>query len=81
MEYPCDFKLKIIGLNKSSFATEVLSLARKHFPNTNDSSMQSKTSEQGNYLAITLTVYVKDQVTLDMLYVELTQHPDIKMVL
>ena len=81
MEFPCDFQIKIIGTNSDLFATEVLSIARKHFPDTKDTSIRSQASQQGNYLSITLTVYVQDQVTLDMLYMELTKHPDIKMVL
>ncbi len=67
MEFPCDFQIKIIGINNDSFAMEVLSIARKHFPNTGstkDASIRSQSSQQGNYLAITLTLYVHIKMVL-----------------
>ena len=81
MEFPCDFQIKIIGQNKESFAIEIMDIARKHFPALEDSSVRSQLSQQGSFLAITITVYVLDQMSLDALYQELTKHPDIKMVL
>ena len=81
MTFPCDFQIKIIGNNTEVFALEISSIARKHFPTTEDKAIRHQVSQQGNYLSISLTVYVEDQPTLDALYVELTKHPDIKMVL
>ena len=81
MEFPCDFQIKIVGISNDSFTIEVLRIARKYFPDTEETSIRSQASQQGNYLAITLSLYVQDQLTLDSLYMELTKHPDIKMVL
>jgi hypothetical protein len=81
MTFPCDFEIKIIGSNSDSFASEIISIARKHFSDIADTAIQNKPSEQGNYLAISIKLHVKDQATLDGLYMELTKHPDIKMVL
>lgn len=81
MTFPCDFQIKIIGSNTESFEREIIGIARKHFPDITDTSIQSKPSQQGNYVAISITLHVKDQITLDALYMELTKHPDIKMVL
>ena len=81
MVFPCDFNIKIIGTHHESFSMDVLSIAQKHFPETNETSIRSQPSQQGNYLSITLTVHVHEQATLDSLYNELTKHPNIKMVL
>lgn len=81
MEFPCDFLIKIIGKNSAVFAADVANSIRKHFPNTQDNSISSQPSQQSNYIAISVTVHALDQTTLDALYLELTQHPDIKMVL
>jgi len=81
MEFPCDFPIKIIGKNSAAFAIDVANIVRKHFPATPDSSIRSKPSHQASYLAITATVHALNQASLDALYMELTQHPDIKMVL
>jgi len=81
MTFPCDFEIKIIGNNTDSFVREIISIARKHFPDIDDAAIQSKPSGQGNYTAISIKLHVNDQATLDGLYMELTKHPDIKMVL
>lgn len=81
MEFPCDFQLKIIGKHSALFTKEILSIARKHFPDLKDTAVSSRPSQHGRFLAISLNVYVQDQNTLDALYLELTKHPDIKMVL
>ncbi|CEK10680.1 HP0495 family protein [Legionella hackeliae] len=81
IEFPCNFPLKIIGTNTENFFKEIAEIARKHFPETLDEAIVCQESKQGNYLAITVTIFVHDQVTLDALYFELTEHPDIKMVL
>ena len=81
MEFPCDFLVKIIGINSAVFATDVVNIIRKHFPDTSDHSIQSQKSQNSNYLSISVTVHALNQTTLDAFYLELTQHPDIKMVL
>jgi len=81
MTFPCDFQIKIIGKNSETFATDVVNIIRRHFPNTLDDSIRSQPSQQSSYVAISVTVLALNQPTLDALYLELTQHPDIKMVL
>lgn len=81
MTFPCDFQIKIIGSNTKSFAKDIIKIAREHFPDITEASIQKKTSQNDNYLAISIMLHVKDQITLDALYMELTKHRDIKMVL
>jgi uncharacterized protein len=81
IEFPCNFPIKIIGNNTAYFATEIIEITRKHFPNTPDEVIIMQESQHGNYLSLTITVYVHNKQTLDALYLELTKHPDIKMVL
>ena len=81
MDFPCTFPIKIIGINSPSFVTDIERITLKHYPNTHKSAIRNQNSPQGNYIAITVTVEALDQISLDALYLELTQHPDIKMVL
>ena len=81
MTFPCEFQIKIIGDHKESFALEIAAITLKHFPETNESSIRSQVSKNGNFLSLTVSVYVCDQASLDALYQELTKHPDTKMVL
>ncbi|KTC75230.1 hypothetical protein Lbir_0604 [Legionella birminghamensis] len=81
IEFPCDFPLKIIGNNTEFFVQEIIEIVLKHYPQTPAHKISSKNSERGNYVAVTATVFIYDQPSLDNLYRELTSHPDIKMVL
>jgi putative lipoic acid-binding regulatory protein len=81
MEFPCEFPLKIIGKNNANFTNNIIDIVRKHFPDTLDEAIASNISNKNNYLAISVNIYAQDQQTLDNLYYQLTQYPDIKMVL
>ncbi|HAT8103258.1 TPA: DUF493 family protein, partial [Legionella pneumophila] len=52
-----------------------------HFPTFENEHLTHKMSEKNKYLAITVTVYAESQISLDGLYQDLSQHPDVKMVL
>ncbi|PJE12743.1 MAG: DUF493 domain-containing protein [Legionella sp.] len=81
IQFPCNFPIKIIGKKTELFAAEINEIIYKHFPETPDEAIVYQESMRGNYLSITVTVYVHDQQSLDALYQEITKHPDIKMVL
>lgn len=81
LKFPCNFPIKIIGNKTTQFSIEITEIIRKHFPNTPDDDLVHQESQKGNYLSITVIVYVHDQLSLDALYRDLTKHPDIKMVL
>lgn len=81
MEFPCNFPIKVIGINSPNFTSDVTNIARKHFPALLDTDIQIQPSKNQNYLALTVNVLAHNQKSLDALYLELTKHPDIKMVL
>ena len=81
LTFPCQFPIKIIGENNDRLLVEIADIVRQHFPLTADASIQSRTSKQDKYLAITVTVEAHDKPSLDALYQALTKHPGIKMVL
>lgn len=81
MDFPCRFPIKVIGSNNSLFQTHVAAIAKKHYPELPIDSIQSQQSQGGQYVSMTIIVDAFDQSTLDALYIELTQHPDVKMVL
>lgn len=81
MEFPCHFPIKIIGINSEVLLDEIKEITKKHFVDFKEEHLTHKVSQKNNYLAITITVFAKDQEMLDALYQELTKHPDVKMVL
>lgn len=81
IEFPCDFPIKIIGNNTPVFLEEISTIVFSHFPDLDHQSLTHKTSQNSNYLAITVTVFAQNQSMLDAFYMAVNQHPDVKMVL
>lgn len=81
LEFPCDFPIKIMGARVDDFAQTVLEVVLRHAPDFDAGAMQMRPSSKGNYLAITCTVNSTSQAQLDALYIELSSHPMVKVVL
>ncbi len=81
MTFPCDFPLKIFGLANVDFEAAALSIIRKHVPSFSDTALTSRPSENGKYMAISVTIHVDSKAQLDSIYQELSSSPNIIMVL
>lgn len=81
LEFPCEFPIKIMGARVDDFAQTVLGVVLRHAPDFDAATMQMRPSSKGNYLSITCTVNATSQAQLDALYVELSSHPMVKVVL
>ena len=81
ISFPCDFTLKIMGKATGLFKDEIFAIINKHYPSIKKDALQTNASKNGNFLAISVTVHALNQPSLDALYQDLSQHPDIKMVL
>lgn len=77
LEFPCEFTIKIIGKSNETFEVEVLTLVRKHFPDTLEGALKLKHSKQKNYLAYSVTLWVESKETLDALYQDLSDCPQV----
>jgi len=81
LEFPCDFPLKIMGATRDGFAQVVVEVVLKHAPDFDASTVEMRPSKAGNYLSLTCTVRATSKPQLDALYMELTGHPWVKIVL
>ena len=81
IEFPSDFPIKIMGARSDDFAQTVLAIVLRHAPDFDAATMEMRVSKAGNYLSLTCTVRATSQQQLDALYMELTSHPDVKVVL
>ena len=81
LAFPCDFPVKIIGKSTPNFFGEIATIIRQHYHDTQDNAISIQFSQQANYLSISVTIHALDQETLNALYLDLTHHPDIQMVL
>ena len=81
IEFPCDFPLKIMGASRDGFAQAIVDVVLKHAPDFDAASVEMRPSKAGNYLSLTCTVRAHSKAQLDALYLELTGHPWVKIVL
>jgi len=81
IEYPCDFPIKIFGLQQAGFAQAVLEVVTKHDPHFLADSMEMRASKTARYLSLTCTVRATSREQLDAIYQDLCDHPSIVMVL
>ena len=80
-KFPCAFPLKAFGRNSDDFEALVLEIVRRHVPDLDDSAVRSRVSRGNNYRAVTATFMAHSREQLDALYLDLTQHEQVLMVL
>lgn len=81
VEYPCEFPIKVMGETSDAFAVTVLELIRQHAPEFDTTKIDMRASSGGKYLSLTCRIYVTSKPQLDAIYIALTSHPMIKVVL
>lgn len=81
IEYPCHFPIKVMGANVDGYVTALTHIARSFDPTFDASTIELRPSKAGNYMGVTLSVYVTSREQLDELYRTLTTHPMVKVVL
>ena len=81
LEFPCDFPIKIMGKAEDTFAEVMLSIVTKHAPDFDATRMELRASSGGNYLSVTCTIVATSKPQLDAIYMDLTAHPMVKVVL
>jgi putative lipoic acid-binding regulatory protein len=81
IEYPCEFPIKIFGLQQAGFAQAVLEVVTKHDPGFAAATMEMRASRNARYISLTCTVQATSREQLDAIYQDLCDHPSIVMVL
>ena len=81
IDYPCRFPIKVMGAMADGFAEALAELAREFDPNFDAATMELRPSKGGNYLGVTITINATSREQLDGLYLRLTSHPMVKIVL
>lgn len=80
-EFPCRFPLKIIGERHEDFVTSVILIVQAHAPDFNENELVVRDSRQGRYVSLTATINATSRAQLDRLYLALTRHAMVKVVL
>ena len=81
LTFPCVFPMKVMGRREDGFAQQVSEVVRRHVPDFHPETIEMRTSKNGRYLSLTVTINARSREQLDALYSELSKHPMVMMVL
>ena len=81
LAFPCDFPIKVMGVNGDGFVHAVTEIARRFDPAFDAASIELRPSSGAKYLGVTITVNATSREQLDELYRTLSTHPMVKVVL
>ena len=81
LTFPCVFPMKVMGRREDGFAQVVSEIVLKHAPDFHPETIEMRSSKQGRYLSLTVTINARSREQLDALYSELSKHPMVTMVL
>ncbi len=81
MEYPCDFPLKVFGLNHADFEQIVLDLIKPHCPDSTEFLVSRNHSKNGKYLSLTIRFTAQSRQQLDAIYQSLSDSKHVVMSL
>lgn len=79
--FPCEFIIKIFGIDSDEFEKAAISIIRKHVSELREDAFKTRPSKDGKYLAITITFKAESREQLDNIYRDLSADPLILMAL
>jgi putative lipoic acid-binding regulatory protein len=80
-EFPSDFPIKVMGRHDSDLRALTQAIIEGHTGPVQDSSVRTRTSADGNFLALTYMVRASSREQLDDIYRELTACKSVLMAL
>jgi putative lipoic acid-binding regulatory protein len=80
-EFPSDFPIKVMGRHDSNLRALTQAIIERHAGPVADASVRTRTSGDGNFLALTYMVRASSRKQLDDIYRELTACKSVLMAL
>ena len=81
MEFPSEFPIKVMGRHDSDLRAQTQAIIERHAGPLPESSVRTRTSGDGNFLALTYVVHATSREQLDAIYRELTACKSVLMAL
>jgi len=80
-EFPSEFPIKVMGRHDSDLRALTQAIIERHAGPVPDASVRTRTSTDGNFLALTYLVIATSREQLDAIYRELTACKTVLMAL
>jgi putative lipoic acid-binding regulatory protein len=79
--FPCDFPVKVLGRRDAELERAVTEIVERHTGPVERHRVSVRSSKDGNFVALTVTVAARSRAQLDELYRELTACEAVLMAL
>ncbi len=80
-EFPSDFPIKVVGRHDRDLRTVTQAIIQRHAGPLQESNVHSRSSTDGNFLAVTYVVRASSRAQLDAIYRELSACKSVLMAL
>ena len=81
LEYPVLFPLRVIGLDEPDFEDFVIEIVRRHIPELLEENILSRLSTGNKYRSVSFRFIAESRAQVDALYLELSSHQRVLMIL
>jgi putative lipoic acid-binding regulatory protein len=72
LTFPTEFPIKVMGRHDSELRALTQAIVERHAGSLGEARVRTRSSSDGNFLAITYIVLAQSQQQLDAIYLELT---------
>lgn len=79
--FPCDYPIKVIGVNHHTLRQTVVEIVRLHAPDLAEESVSLRDSRAGNYCSVRLSINATGESQLRALHRALIKEPLVKLVI
>ena len=80
-EFPSDFPIKVMGRRDGELRALTQAIVERHAGPLNETNVKTRTSADGNFVALTYTIRAQSREQLDAIYRELTACKSVLMAL
>jgi putative lipoic acid-binding regulatory protein len=80
-DFPSDFPIKVMGRHDSDLRALTQAIVERHAGPIAETRVKTRTSADGNFLALTYVVHAESREQLDKIYRELTACKSVLMAL
>ena len=81
LEFPCDYPIKVIGVNHHTLRETVVGIVRNHAPDLAEESVSLRDSRAGKYRSVRVTIIATGEPQLKALHQALLKEPLVKLVI
>lgn len=81
IEFPCAYPIKVMGEDVDNFSEAVLQIIRCHAPDLDETSISYRSSRNGRYLSLRVTITATGESQLKAMFEELKASGRVQMVL